>query len=145
MWVSAGSAGTNYDAKKFQNVITTYLVLIPIIRGLVLGRWCRGFVIFLFVIGTRKKISKSTRSKWLQLDQLDNRSYYTIQPTTITTYNMKIELRPAILEFFDFFSQKLIRTTQQNSHQFKKKCHHRTPSSSPVIILNNILTNINVT
>ena len=30
------------------------------------------------------------------------------KPTTFTTYNMKIGVWPAILVFFDYFSQKLI-------------------------------------
>ena len=34
---------------------------------------------------------------------------------------MKIGVWPALLEFFDFLSQKLIRTTHQNSHQTCKE------------------------
>ena len=61
---------------------------------------------------------KSIRLKWTQLDQLDNRSYSTIKPRpTYPTYIMKIGGWPTILEFFDNLSQKLIQTTQQNSHQ----------------------------
>ena len=55
--------------------------------------------------------------KWLRLNQLDNRSYSTIHPPTYPTYIMMIGVWPTLLEFFDFLSQKLIRTTQQNSHQ----------------------------
>ena len=47
---------------------------------------------------------------------------------------MKIEVVPAILESIDYLSQKLIRTTHQNSHQFGKKLNnnHWMGSSSSV-------------
>ena len=67
-----------------------------------------------------KSCIKARLPKWPRQDQLDNGSYSTIQPPTCTTYNMKIEVWPAILKFFDNLSQKSIRTTQQNSHQFRK-------------------------
>ena len=51
---------------------------------------------------------KSTCPKWPRLDQLDNKSYSTIQLLTYPTYIMKIEVGPAFLEFFDNLSQKLI-------------------------------------
>ena len=71
-------------------------------------------------------------------------SYSTIQPTTFTTYNMKIEVGPAILEFFDFLSQKLIRTTQKIITKLVKKLNvpHVIRSSSPVTNSNDIQTNI---
>ena len=53
-------------------------------------------------------ILKITISKWPRLDQLDNRSYSKVQLTTFTTYNMKIEVGPAlILELFDSFESTI--------------------------------------
>ena len=66
-------------------------------------------------------ILKIAISKRQWLNRIDNRSYSTIYSTTFTTYNMKIEVRPAILEFFDFLSQKLIWIPNQNSHQTCKE------------------------
>ena len=59
---------------------------------------------------------------------------------------MKIGVWPALLKFFDFLSQKLIRTTLQNSHQTCKKLNvpHVIRPSSPVTNLSCILTNINL-
>ena len=90
---------------------------------------------------------KSTRPKWLRLDQLDNRFYSIIHPPTFTTYNIKIGVWPAILKFFDTLSQKLVRTTQQNSHQICKKLNvpHVIRSSSKVTNPSGVLTNINLT
>ena len=65
-------------------------------------------------------IFKITYQQWTQLYHQDNRSYSTIQPLTYPTYDMKIGLWPAILEFFDNLSQKSICTVHQNSHQFEK-------------------------
>ena len=75
-----------------------------------------------------KSCTKSRCPKWPRLDQLDNGFYSIIQPSTFITYNMKIEVRPALLEFFDFFSQKLIRTTHPNSHQTCKESDSDTDS-----------------
>ena len=71
----------------------------------------------------------------------------TIQLIHISTSNMKIGVRPLLLELFDFFSQKLIFTTYQNSHQFGKKLinNHWIGFSSSVTDFNGILTNINIT
>ena len=90
---------------------------------------------------------KSTSPKWPRYDQLDNTFYSTIQPPIFTTYNIKIGIWPAVLKFFDFLSQELIQTTQQNSHQTCKevKCPHVIRSSSPVTNPSGELTDINVT
>ena len=95
----------------------------------------------------QKNHQKSANPKWPRLDQLDNRFYSTIQPPTFTTYNMKIEIRPTFLEFFNTLSQKSIRTTHQNSHQFLKKLNgdHWIGSSSPEKNPSGVLTNINLT
>ena len=62
-------------------------------------------------------ILKITISKWSLLDLLDNGSYSTLQLTTFNTYNMKIIFGPALLEFFNFLSQKSILIIRQNSLQ----------------------------
>ena len=60
---------------------------------------------------------------------------------------MKIGLWPALLEFFDFLSQKLIQTTHQILTKLVKKLNvpHVIRSSSQVKKMNGILTNMNVT
>ena len=90
---------------------------------------------------------KSTRPKWPRVYRLDNGSYSTIQPPPYPTYVMKIEVWPALFGILLFLSQKLIRTTQQNSHQTCKKLNvpHVIRFSSPVPNSNVVLTNINVT
>ena len=55
-------------------------------------------------------------SKMAKVESLDNGSNSTIQLTHIPTNNMKIGVWPALLELFNFFSQKLIQTTHQNSN-----------------------------
>ena len=86
-------------------------------------------------------------SKWPSVYRLDNRSYSTIQPPTFATYSMKIEVGPTFWEFFDRLSQKMIRSTHQNSHQTCKKLNvpHVIRSSSPVTNPSGELTNINLT
>ena len=70
--------------------------------------------------------------KWLSLDQLDNGSYSTIQHATFTTYNMKIGVYPALLEFLDFLESII-----DNNHWIE--------SSSPATNPSGVLTNINLT
>ena len=75
---------------------------------------------------------------------LDNGSYSTIQPPTFTTYNIKIGVWPAFLEFFDTLSQKSI----QNSHQTcikKLNDPHVIRSCSPVTNPSGVLNNTNLT
>ena len=59
---------------------------------------------------------------------------------------MKIGEWLSLWDFFDNLSQKLIRTAQQNSHQFEKKLNvpHVIRSSSPETKPSVELTNINV-
>ena len=67
-----------------------------------------------------KSCTKLLCPKWPRLDQLDNGSNSTIQLTKISTSNIKIGVGPLLLELFDFFSQKLIVTTHQDSPPFGK-------------------------
>ena len=57
---------------------------------------------------------------------------------------MKIGLRPLLFRLLNILSQKLIRTTHQNSHQFKKKLNgnHVICSSSPETNPNSVLSNL---
>ena len=82
-----------------------------------------------------------------RLDQLDNGSYSTIQPTTFTTYNMKIGVWPAILKFFDFWVKNWSGLHTKIITKLVKKLNnnHWIGSSSPVINPSGVLTNINLT
>ena len=97
---------------------------------------------------TVRNILKITISKWPRLDWLDNGSYSTIQPTTFITYNMNIEVYPALYwNSLNIWVKNWFRLHNKILTKLVKKLkrHHRTPSISPVIILNGILTNIKVT
>ena len=89
------------------------------VEGLLFGIWYFFMVILLYdtTLQVQEISQKSTRPKWTQLYHLDNRSYSTIHPLTSPTYIMKIGEWLSLSDFFDTFSQKLIRTAHQNSHQ----------------------------
>ena len=105
------------------------------------------FFVSVLVPQKHTNIFKITYQQWTQLYHLDNRSYSTIQPLTYPTYIMKIGEWLSLWDFFNNLSQKLIRTTHQNSHQTCKevKRPHMIRSSSQVTHSNGILTNMNVT
>ena len=56
---------------------------------------------------------KSTRPKWPRVYRLDNRSYSTIQPTTFTTYTMKIAVGGLLFGLLDFSTRQGVGTTNQ--------------------------------
>ena len=109
--------------------------------------FCMGILLYDKTLQVQKISQKSTRPKLTQLDQIDNRSYSTIQPLAYPTYILKIGVWPTILEFFGTFNHKSIRTAHQNSHQILKKLNisHLMGSSSPVTNPSGAITNINVT
>ena len=90
---------------------------------------------------------KSTLPKWTRLNQLENRSYSTIQPPTYPIYIMKIGVWPAILKFFDLLCQKRsgLHTKILTKLVKKLKRHHVIGSTSPVTNPSGVLTNIHLT
>ena len=114
-----------------------------VVRGICL------FVFFLSKSGSyyMPNILKITLSTWPRLDRLENRSYSIIQPHIFTTYNMKIKVWPAILDFFDFLESKIDPDYTPKFSQILKKLNNNLwmGSISPVTNPSGVLTNINLT
>ena len=86
--------------------------------------------------------TKYSQNHCIKMDTAGSTSQWvnsTIHPLTSTAYNMKIQVWPTVLKFFDFLSQKLIWTTQQNSHQTCKEAE-TSPFATPKTCLYPIRT-----